>query len=167
MHTDVIISSRYDSLLCWLLRCLLCHSATKIQIFQVVCFFVFFFHSPLEHSSHAGEQHRATGCASWGGSGCAKEHLWYGLPEGGQTRTSTSQWYVCPSRLLQQYVYTSWCFFFVFFTIHGQPALVTVHIWIFYTRNQIFFSLRYVWWASSVDLGSVFSPQNCYAHTPT
>lgn len=52
-------------------------------------------------------------------------------------------------------------------TIHGQPALVTVHIWMFSTRNQFFFSLRYVWWASSVDLGSLFSPQNCYAHTPT
>lgn len=114
---------------------------------QVLRWFVFFSHSPLEHSSHTGEQHRAAGCASWGGSGCTEEHLWYGLPEGGQTRTSTSQRYVCPSRLLQQYVYTSWYFFFffsLFITIHGQPALVTVHIWMFYTRNQFFFSLRYV-----------------------
>lgn len=74
--------------------------------------FVFFSNSPVEHSSLVGEQHRATGCASWGGSGCTEEHLWYGLPESGQTRTSTSQWYVCPSRLLQQYVYTTWWFFF-------------------------------------------------------
>lgn len=28
---------------------------------EVVCFFS---HSPLEHSSHTGEQHRAAGCAS-------------------------------------------------------------------------------------------------------
>lgn len=52
MHTDVIISSRYDSLLCWLLRCVLCHSATKIQIFQVVCFFVVFFPILLSNTHH-------------------------------------------------------------------------------------------------------------------
>lgn len=115
MHTNLIISPHDDSLLCWLVRCLLCQSV------QVVCFFFFLSsHSPLEHSSLVGEQHRATGCASWGGSGCAEEHLWYGLPEGGQTRTSTSQWYVCPSRLLQQYVYTTWWFFFFFSTIPSR-----------------------------------------------
>ena len=104
--------------------------------------FGFFSHSPFAHSSHTGEQHRATGCAAWRGSGCTKEHLWHGLPEGGQTRTSASQRYVCPPRLLQQYVYTSWCFsFHSSIMIHGLPALMMVQIWMFYTRNQLFFSL--------------------------
>lgn len=56
---------------------------------------------------NSGEQHCASGRAPRGGSGCAEEHLWYGLPQGGQARTCASQWHVRPSRLLQQYVSTS------------------------------------------------------------
>lgn len=106
--TDSIfqVPSYYDSSLCWLVWQLMLsycskdtrHSGVETRIFP-----------PLfsRQSSHLGEQHCATGRASWGGSGCAEEHLWYGLPQGGQARTCTSQWHVRPSRLLQQYVSTS------------------------------------------------------------
>lgn len=134
MHTNLIISPHYDSLLCWLVRCLLR---------QGVQFGLFFFsNSPVEHSSLVGEQHRATGCASWGGSGCTEEHLWYGLPESGQTRTSTSQWYVCPSRLLQQYVYTTWWFFFPLFHHDSRAASSGdgPHLNVFHKKPILFLS---------------------------
>lgn len=165
MHTDVIISSRYDSLLCWLLRCLLLSQCNKDTNFSGGLFFCCFFsHSPLEHSSHAGEQHRATGCASWGGSGCAKEHLWYGLPEGGQTRTSTSQWYVCPSRLLQQYVYTSWCFFFCFF-YDSWDSGDSPHLNILHKKPNLFLSKICLVGQQCWSWISVLSPKLLCPHT--
>lgn len=132
MHRKLIMPSSYDSLLCWLVWCLLCHSAAKAQCSGERFFFS---HSLPKHSSLAGEQHHTTGRASWGGSGCSEEHLWYGLSEGGQTRTSTSQWHVRPSRLLQQYVSTSWWF-------------VTLSSW--FTSSQ-------VWWGSTFLLHECFT----------
>lgn len=70
----------------------------------IKAFFLLFFSW---QSLHSGEQHYPSGRAPRGGSGCVEEHLWYGLPQGGQARTCASQWHVCPSRLLQQYVSTS------------------------------------------------------------
>lgn len=116
MYWNLIIPPSYDSLLCWLLWWLLwcvmlsqCSKDTRCS--SVDTRFFFFFFPPIfsQQSSHSGEQHRATGCASWGGSGCAEEHLWYGLPQGGQAWACASQWHVRPSRLLQQYVSTSSC----------------------------------------------------------
>lgn len=55
----------------------------------------------------SGEQHHPAGRASRGGGGGAEEHLWHGLPQGGQARTRAPQRHVRPSGLLQQYVSSS------------------------------------------------------------
>lgn len=116
MYWNLIIPSSYDSLLCWLvwwlLWCvMLSQCSRRHKAFR--CWYKdFFFLPPLlisGLSSHSGEQHRATGCASWGGSSCAEEHLRYGLPQGGQAGTCAFERHVCPTRLLQQYVSTSSC----------------------------------------------------------
>lgn len=116
MYWNLIIPSSDDSLLCWLvwwlLWCLMlsqCRKDTRCSGVDTGIFLSFF--PPLfsRQSSHSGEQHSATGRASWGGSGCAEEHLRYGLPQGGQAGTCASQWHVRPSGLLQQYVSTSSC----------------------------------------------------------
>lgn len=123
MHWNLIIPSSYDSLLCWLVWWLLgcCHSAAETQGVQVLLLwfsftylltysYIFIFLPLLpKWPSHSGEQHRAAGCASWGGSGRAEEHLRHGLSQGGQAWTGASQWHVCPSGLLKQYVSTSSC----------------------------------------------------------
>lgn len=46
-------------------------------------------------------------------------------------------------------------FYHSFIMVHEQPGLLRVHIsftWMFYSGNRFFFSARYVWWASSVEL---------------
>lgn len=160
MHTNLIISPHYDSLLCWLVRCLLC---------QGVQFGLFF----SQFSCRTLIACRwTTSCYRM----CVMRRQW--LPWRTPLIWFTWKWpnqdqYISMICMPLQTTPAVRIYHLVVFfphssiTIHGQPALVTVHIWMFSTRNQFFFSLRYVWWASSVDLGSLFSPQNCYAHTPT
>jgi len=117
MDWNLIIPPSCDSLLCWLVRLLLwCHSAAETLGVPSVDFLLLF----SRQSSHTGEQHRAPGRASWGGRGCAEEHLRYGLPQGGETRTCAPQWHVRSSRLLQQYVSTS-------FRYHGHVENTFLH----------------------------------------
>lgn len=120
-------------------RTLWCHGLAKANSFYVLMQNSFHFFNFFDYS---GEQHRAAGCASWGGGSCTEEHLRYGLPQGGQARTRASERHVRPARLLQQYVSTSSCYsnhpdtsmnFIV--TMHIQSALKSQHAYCPLLRN--------------------------------
>lgn len=151
MHRKLIMPSSYDSLLCWLVWCLLCHIAAKAKCSGE---HFFFSHSLHKHSS-----------CRWTTSyyrTCVMRRQWL------LWRTPLI-WFIWRWPNQDQYISMTCTplqttpavriyllvFCHSFNVVHEQPGLMRVHVsftWMFYSGNRFFFSVRYVWWASSVEL---------------